>query len=341
ISNSTLCEKLSNLRTMGLLKHAQRARQIELTDEAISLLGEFPEKPENSEKNRNCKNSDKSEIFSQFGHYWFPRQAATFLLGKGMREKGVAGLMRECSQAKRQLQSIVTEFMSVLIRYDGEVLYRVLKAIIRDPVRFKPQAVHEKAADLHPAQRMALHRIADGQLPLLTPGESLRLTDEGMSISSPQVRGGAPMAVTARVWQTLNMRARRACEAARPAGKLQSTLDIGLSVRSDTYWIWAGEVKDDRPLIHIHGRTILSDWILVFGALAPAQQQLAIDDTQRDPRIGRWFERAGVRYQVDQIEGGMVMLYTVQANGRRSVSRITIAQLMGDTQIVWQAGAGR
>lgn len=332
ISKSTLCDKLHNLRMMGILKNSERERQIAFTDEAISLFHGISEKIQKSEKSEKIH---KKENFGKFGKFWLPRTAAMFLIGRGLKEEAVAGLMRKCKEHKHKLQNVITEFKSVLVRYAGDVLYRVACSIILNPARFKPQAVTEKAADLEPAQRLALHRIANGQLPLLASGESMRHTENGMTISSPKVRGGAPMLVTSGVWNALTTRARRACEAALPAGRLESTLDIGLYTdERHKLWMWNGEVKDERPLIHMYGRTVLSEWVCVFEALTPEQQALAIEDVQRDPRLGRWLEHGGVRYQVEGIDGDRVTLYALEGNGKRYVQYIKLAQL-GSAKVVW------
>ena len=336
ISKSTLCEKLKNLRMMGVLKFSERERQIAFTDEAISLFRGNSEKTENSE---NYNKTQKTDIFGKFGKFWLPRQAAVFLMGRGLKEEAVAGLMSACKEAGQKLQQVVVDFKDLLSKYDGDILGRVARAVIKDPDRFRTRTVRQQPAKLSQAQRLALQRLADSQPELLLPGEKLVVDGNTLSWSRPAVRGGAPLPITQPMLDTLNGRAERACARALAADQLAGLPGLQVTLSGKAYY-WDGQHDQGTVAVRGNDGTRLGlDWLTLYLALPTEHQALASEDSARDPRIGRWFERARVRYQVDDIDGDCVRLYALQKNGTSSVCRITLAQL-GEAQITWLEEGG-
>ncbi|TIC78543.1 hypothetical protein [Crenobacter intestini] len=271
LAKTSFFKILGNLRKKGIIEPMGDDKTLRFTAKGAALLAEKIESRPTDAK------TGLPEGFFRVGRFTLPRPSMS-LLDRGVQPIQIATLLREAKRLGVNLQQRLKEFGQLITRYSGENLFLVFRSFLKEPEKYRQ---HVQAANaikqLTQSQRLLLHRIADGSLPLLASGETLRSEGNTFVLGRPEVQGGAPQPVSEGDLLRFEQRARRACEHARHAGEQTAVA------------------------------TAAEDWFEQFARLPEADQILA-ENKPRHVSEGRYFERAGIQYKVELVEGERVTL---------------------------------
>lgn len=333
VKRSTLFAKLKNLKEKGLIEESLGEKPIRFTEKAISLMQlvwtKQVDKKEKPEK-------DKKKFF-RLGNSTFPAEL-TQLINRGLTEKQIRGLMIEAKQAKVQLQKVLLHFEDVLAKYDGKVLFLVIRDILRKPEKYIKSA-YSKDTSAKPVQKLS--RAATSVLGvalnndncILLPGEKLTHTGSEWLFSSPSVNSGAPVPVTEEVAYMLQQRMSVVVKES-----IQENGPVDMTVMNQHLQATGEVLPSGAPkLINAAGGVLCSSWETIYAAL-PYSARLYKGGRlpQQDSRKGKHFLVNSVRYYVEAILDGVATLRVENGKSAGCFMSVTVDKLDAP-EVCWQA----
>ncbi len=331
VKRSTLFNKLRSLKEKGLIEDVTGELPIRFTEKAIALMHLDWTKQADRWKERK---SDKNKTF-RVGNSVFP-ESLIKLINRGVSETQLRGLLSEAKKAGRKIQDILQNFESSLSKYEGKILFLVIRDILRKPEKYLKtdkitSRTGESSRDLQAHEVDALRIAAKHDIYLLTAGEQLQEEDGKIHYTSKD--GSYLNAVCDS--QIASMMVQR-----------MKSVVLAYAQREPDWIIRAGiglEFKFDAEATRIEGRPVaramrngakkLATWHDLFAAI-PEGDKTVTYEPQKDKRVGRQLLRRGVSYLVDTIASGVASLRILSGEQSGRICSVPVDNL-DDPEVAW------
>ena len=331
VKRSTLFNKLRSLKEKGLIEDVTGELPIRFTEKAITLMHLDWTKQADRWKE---KKSDKNRTF-RVGNSVFPHSLIK-LINRGVSEKQLRGLLCEAKKSGRKIQDILLHFETSLSKYEGKILFLVIRDILRKPEKYLKTDKNAARAggssrELLDHEVNALRIAAKYDIYLLTEGEQLREVDGKMHFTTKDesYRNGI---VDSFIVSVLEQRMRSAVLAyaqRKPDWIIRA--GMGMEFRFDA----EATQKEGRPVARVigSGAKKLATWHDLFAAI-PEEDKTVTYAPQRDPRVGRQLLRRGVSYLVETIAAGVASLRVFSGDQNGRICNVPVDHL-NDPEIAW------
>lgn len=338
VKRSTLFNKLRSLKEKGLLEDVTGEKPIKFTEKAIALMQLNWVKQADR---WNEKKEKKNQIF-KVGTSAFPQDLVP-LINRGVTEKQLRGLLCEAKKVGVKLQTVIQDFASSLVRYEGNILFFVIRDILRKPRKYVKYCKSEQspAKTLREEERHLLRTAQDNDKCILLAGEQLRIVDNEYMFSSRET-GGVLRPVTEEVIDMLKNRMRERVIAhvkAEPGWVAKeypaTSKSAYIDLESSNPQICALRVLQHHTeqVSKLH-----AEWYQVYLALPYASR--AIDSSQhpiRDRRVGRQLIRRGLTYLVESIDSMTAVLQVLTGKNAGRYCPMPVENL-NDPEVQWLRG---
>ena len=335
VKRSTLFNKLRSLKEKGLIEDVTGEKPIKFTEKAIALMQlEWTKQADRWKE----KKKEKQKSF-KVGRSSFPIDLVK-LINRGVSENQLRGLLSEAKKVGRKVQDVLQKFEHVLEKYEGKILFLVIRSILRNPDKYvkygKPAPAPAGALSVEDHQLLEVAR--DNAKCILQAGEQLQLVDNVLAFSNA-ASAGAPLPVTQEVITMLKDRMReRVIEHVKSAPDwtfmrnkaLNATATVDLAKCNDHYCAL-------QVLHHKSGKTecLQAQWHSVYSAIPYAARVVEqAGHEQKDRRIGRQLMHRGLTYLVDAIDNmtAVLRVQTGKSAGRYCTMPV---ENLNDPEVQW------
>lgn len=332
VKRSTLFNKLRSLKEKGLLEDVTGEKPIRFTEKAIALMQQTWTK----QADRWNEKTDKTPQTFRVGNSVFPQDLLP-LINRGVSEKQLRGLLSEAKQAGLQLQHLLRDFAAALAKYEGNILFFVIRDMLRKPAKYVKKSQNNQKA-LSSFDAALLRAAMDNAKCILSPGEHLTFQENEYRFSSERTQW-VPRVVTDQDIALLRQRMRDCVTAhlsAQPDGELTALAKPGYRVEVDL--AASNAVLCSYRLLDTRTgdtTTMQACWHNVYLALPVAARCMPAVNTQRpDKRLGRLLIRRGVKYVVECIDGTLATLRVLTGKSEGRVCPLPVDNL-ADPEVQW------
>ena len=334
VKRSTLFSKLRALKEKGLIEDVTGEKPIKFTEKAIALMQlEWTKQADRWKE----KKKEKQGSF-QVGRSSFPIDLVK-LINRGVTENQLRGLLSEAKKVGRKVQDVLQKFEQVLEKYEGKILYLVIRAILRNPDKYVKYGKAEPlpAGTLGNEDRHLLQVAQDNAKCILLADEHLKLVDNEFAFSNSEA--GKLQPVTTEIISMLKERMRERVIAHVEATPdwtfmrnkaLNATASVDLAKSNIHYCAL-------QLLHHNSGKTecLQAQWHSVYSAIPYAAR--VVEQTaheRKDRRIGRQLVHRGLTYLVDTIDNMTAVLQVLTGKSAGKCCTMPVENL-DDPEVQW------
>lgn len=330
VKRSTLFNKLRSLKEKGLIEDVVGELPIRFSEKAIALM----QTDWSKQADRWQENTIQKKQTFKIGNSTFPKDLV-FLINRGISEKQMRGLLSEAKRAGLKLQEILSNFSEVLKKYDGKILFLVIRDILRKPKKYSITTTSGRSAEqlksrLSTEEHALLRTAEDNANNILSPGEQLRQIDNEWLFTSEH-SAWTPRPVQQDDITQLRKRMRQqvlAYKQTQPHWSLRHPINqIEMQLTGD------GEAEYAK-LQMADGKQTKVGWQVLYASL-PAAARHYQGENKPHPRIGQQLLRRGIRYLVETVAGGIASLQVLSGNHSGRICTLPLAQL-ADPEIAWK-----
>lgn len=332
VKRSTLFNKLRRLKEKGLLEDVTGEKPIRFTEKAIALMQlEWTKQADRWQE----KKEKKSQLF-KVGNSAFPQELLT-LINRGVTEKQLRGLLSEAKKAGLQLQAILRDYASSLAKYEGNILFFVIRDMLRKPEKYVKTS-QKRGKMLSSLDEALLRTAIDNANSILIPGEQLIYRENEYWFSNAQ-GNAVPHIITEQDIALLRQRMRTCVIAhlgAQPDWEILSFAKPGYRVEADNdasnEFLFTYRLLNTRTGDTVSMKTT---WHNVYLALPVSARCIpTVSEKQIDKRVSRLLLRRGVKYFVECIEGTIATLRVLSGQSEGRVCPLPVDKL-DDPEVQW------
>ena len=331
VKRSTLFNKLRSLKEKGLIEDVTGELPIRFTEKAIALM--HLDWTKQADRWKESK-SNKNKTF-RVGKSVFP-ESLIKLINRGVSESQLRGLLSEAKKAGRKIQDILLQFESSLSKYEGKILFLVIRDILRKPEKYQKTdkitvGAGKSSCDIKDHEVDALRIAAKNDIYLLTEGEQLQevagrvlYTSKDGSYQNADCDSHIASMIIQRMKNAVLAYAQREPDWIIRAG-------MGLEFKFDT----EATRTECRPIARDlrNGAKKVATWHDLFAAIPEADKTTTFEP-KKDKRVGRQLLRRGVSYLVDTIAAGVASLRVLSGEQSGRVCSVPVDNL-DDPEIAW------
>lgn len=332
VKRSTLFNKLRSLKEKGLLEDVTGEKPIRFTEKAIALMQQEWTKQADR---WNEKSSKKQQTF-RVGNSVFPQDLLA-LINRGVSEKQLRGLLSEAKKAGQHLQHILRDFAATLAKYEGNILFFVIRDMLRKPAKYVKKSQNDRNSRSS-FDTSLLRTAIDNAKCILSPGEHLTYRENEYWFSSEQTNW-APHVVTDQDIDLLRQRMRACIDkhlSDHPGWDIPAFAKPGYRIEPDR--TASNDVLFSYRLLNTRTGDIVTMkacWHSVYLALPVAARCIPeINAQQSDKRLGRLLIRRGVKYVVECIDGTLATLRVLTGKSEGRVCPLPVDNL-ADPEVQW------
>ena len=332
VKRSTLFNKLRSLKEKGLLEDVTGEKPIRFTEKAIALMQQEWSKQADRWKEK----TDKKQQTFRVGNSAFPQDLLP-LINRGVTEAQLRSLLSEAKKAGQQLQHLLRDFAVSLEKYEGNILFFVIRDMLRKPAKYVKKS-QNKQNSLSSFDMALLRAAMDNAKCILAPREHLTRQENEYRFSSEQTNWVARVVTDQDI--ALLRKRMRACvtthlrvnpdEALAALAKPGYHVEVDLAASNAV--LCSYRLRDTRTG---DTTTMKASWHNVYMALPVAARCIPASNAQQpDKRLGRLLVRRGVKYMVECIDGTLATLRVLTGKSEGRVCPLPVDNL-ADPEVQW------